>query len=516
MLTFRSEDLAVVIPTRERWQTLRRCLDSLRTQTATGFEIVVSVDGDDEPVPPDLAAGATVVVRPQAGPAAARNAGVAATLRPLVFFLGDDVFLEPAAIAAHLDRHNAEPREEAAVLGRVGWHPDVAGGRINRWLDWSGTQFDYRLVESQPTDDLGYGRFYTSNVSLKKELFDRAGGFDEEFPYAAYEDIELGWRLAERGMVLRYEPRAKAVHLHHYDWASIERRFQAVARSERMMVRKHPGFAPFFLERVRWLVDADPPSSLWPRVVDLIPAALGPVRRLAEERADRWYCQRLAGPYVDAWEGERGLEELREYLGDAYDEDRLRRHRNHVDAEELAAADEIEFYRTSEAYLYDLTVFGMSGAKAPYRKVLKRLVPAPARLLDYGCGIGFDGLQLAEAGYEVAFADYDNPSVRFLRWRLDRRGIDAEVYDIEDSVPGGFDAVFAFDVIEHVEDPFAFLAELEERGALVVVNLLEPHHDETHLHRPLPIDDIVVHAERRGLVHRSLHHGRSHLIAYRP
>ena len=514
MPTFRTEDLAAVIPTRDRWPTLRKCLDSLRRQTATGFEVVVAVDGDDAPVPRDV--DATVVVRPQAGPSAARNTGVAATKRPLIFFLGDDVFLEPDAIAAHLDRHNAEPAEEVAVLGRVGWHPDVAKGRINRWLDWSGTQFDYRVVEAEPTDDLGYGRFYTSNVSLKKALFERAGGFDEEFPYAAYEDIELGWRLDECGLVLRYEPRAEAVHLHRYDLPAIERRFQAVARSERMMVRKHPSFEPFFLNRVKWLLDAEPPSHHWTRLVDFVPERLATIRRVAEERADRWYCQRLAGPYVDAWEGERGLEELREYLGYAYDHDRLRNHQAEVDAEEHAASDEATFYRTSEAYLYDLTVFGMSGTKAPYRQVLRRLVPAPARVLDYGCGIGFDGLQLAEAGYDVAFADYDNPSTRFLRWRLEKRGVDAEVYDIERHVPNGFDAVFAFDVIEHVDDPFAFLTEVEQRASLVLVNLLEPSPEETHLHRPLPIAEIARHAERRNLVHRSLHHGRSHLIAYRP
>ena len=514
MPTFRSEDLAVVIPTRERWPTLRRCLEALTAQSAPGFEVVIAVDGEDDVVPTDL--DATVVVRPRGGPAAARNTGVAATTRPIVFFLGDDVFLEPSAIAAHLDRHNAEPRDEVAALGRVGWHPDVANGRINRWLDWSGTQFDYRVIEAAPTDDLGYGRFYTSNVSLKKALFESAGGFDEEFPYAAYEDIELGARLAECGMVLRYEPKAEAVHLHRYDWPAIERRFQAVARSERMMVRKHPSFEPFFLNRVKWLLDAEPPSPHWARIVDLIPPRLATLRRRAEEQADRWYCHRLAGPYVDAWEGERGLEELRDYLGDAYDPERLRNHQHEVDAEEHAADDEADFYRTSEAYLYDLTVFGMSGTKAPYRQVLRRLVPPPARVLDYGCGIGFDGLQLAEAGYDVAFADYDNPSTRFLRWRLDRRGVEAEVHDIERFVPDGFDVAFAFDVIEHVEDPFAFLAEMEKRASLVLVNLLEPLPGDTHLHRPLPIDAIVEHAERCGLAHRSLHHGRSHLIAYRP
>lgn len=514
MRTFRGVDVAVVVPTRDRWETLQRCLDALAAQTAQGFEIVVSVDGEAAARPSDPSV--TFVTGPQRGPAAARNRGVAATQRPLVLFLGDDVFLAPTGIEAHLSRHNAEPDESVAVLGRVDWHPEVARDRINRWLDWSGTQFDYRVIEASPLDDLRYGRFFTSNVSLKRSMFVASGGFDEEFPYAAYEDIELGYRLAGRGMVLRYEPSAEAVHHHRYDWQSIIRRFQAVARSERMMVRKHPDFPPFFLNRLSWLEDAPPPARVWPLVVDLVPERAGRLRRLAEERADRWYCQQLAGVYVDAWEGERGLEELREYLGDSFDERRLHNHAAEVDAEEGAAADEGTFYRTSEAYLYDLTVFAMSGTKAPYRQVLRQLVRPPARVLDYGCGIGSDGLQLAERGYDVAFADFDNPSTRFLRWRLAQRGLDAPVHDIDDSVPGDFDLAFAFDVIEHVDDPFAFLREMETRASIVLVNLLEPEPADTHLHRPLPIKAILEHAEKNDLVFRGLFHARSHLIAYRP
>ena len=40
-------------------------------------------------------------------------------------------------------------------------------------------------------------------------------------------------------------------------------RFQAVGRSERMMVRKHPWFEPFFRERVAWLRDAPTISRVW-------------------------------------------------------------------------------------------------------------------------------------------------------------------------------------------------------------------------------------------------------------
>src|SRR4051794_11769774 len=100
---------------------------------------------------------------------------------------------------------------------------------------------------------------------------------------------------------------------------------------------------------------------------------------------------------------ERDRAELQRYLGDAYDERLLRGHRQAMQAELAAATDEAGHYRSSETYLYDLTVFAMSGTKDPYLRDLTELVPAGAHLLDYGCGIGSDGLGLLEAGYRVSF-----------------------------------------------------------------------------------------------------------------
>src|SRR3954471_22150599 len=115
----------------------------------------------------------------------------------------------------------------------------------------------------------------------------------------------------------------------------------------------------------------------------------------------------------------------------------------------------------------------MSGTKLPYLRDLTELVPPPAHLLDYGCGIGSDGLRLIDAGYRVSFADFDNPSTRYLRWRLDQRGIEAEIHDVAAGpAPAGHDAVLCFDVIEHVPDPVGLLGRLEASAAVVCVNFL--------------------------------------------
>lgn len=208
--------------------------------------------------------------------------------------------------------------------------------------------------------------------------------------------------------------------------------------------------------------------------------------------------------------------ELREYLGDAYDRSRLERYQEELDAEVAAVGDEGKLYRTSTAYLYNLTAFAMTGTKLPYLDALTRVVPPGSRVLDYGCGIGSDGLMLLEAGYRVEFADFDNPSAAYLRWRLERRSLSAPVHDLDREIPSGFDAAFAFDVIEHVPDPYAFLGEMERRAALVEVNLLEFDEHEQELHYELPIRELLLHAARRGLVSYQVLHGSSHLVLYRP
>jgi SAM-dependent methyltransferase len=217
-----------------------------------------------------------------------------------------------------------------------------------------------------------------------------------------------------------------------------------------------------------------------------------------------------------ATDADAELAELREYLGDAYDQRRLDRWEEEVNEELARSESEEELYRSSEAYLYNLTVFAMSGTKDPYLEEIARHVPAGSRLLDYGCGIGSDGLRLIEAGYEVAFADFDNPSVRYLRWRLERRGLDARIFDLDREQPAGFDLAYAFDVIEHVDDQFDFLRRMEGAADRVLVNFLdeEAAEGDNPLHRDMPIGRLIRHAAGRGLVSYSVHHGRSHLVLY--
>lgn len=294
-----AEDLSIVIPTRRRWDTLRLTLAALEAQTEQGFETIVVVDGTDDDVP-ELG-GVRLVQQEHAGPGVARNRGVDQSDRRLVVFIGDDMIPRPGFVAAHLARHRAEPADEVAVLGRIVWHSSVPRDRLHSWLDWSCALFDYRQLEDERAEDAQWSRFYSSNVSIKRDFHLAVGGFDPDFAYD-YEDLDFGWRARERGMRLLYEREALVEHLHPYDWATLERRYRSHAAGEQLMAEKHDWFKPWFHDHIA-AAAADPPvSRLWPLLVDRVPRRPARVRRAFERRANRYYLQRLAPAFMAAWQ----------------------------------------------------------------------------------------------------------------------------------------------------------------------------------------------------------------------
>jgi GT2 family glycosyltransferase len=293
-----ASDLSVVIPTRRRWDKLRLTLAALANQTVQGFETIVVADGMDQAVP--ALPGVRLLQQEHSGPGVARNLGVAESRRGLILFIGDDMIPRPELVAAHLRRHSQRPGHEVAVLGRIVWHAHVPRNRLHSWLDWSGALFDYRLLELQADEDAGWSRFYSSNVSMKRGLFELAGGFDPDF-FFDYEDLDFGYRLGRQGMRLLYESGAVVEHLHPYDWDGVRRRYESRAEAEQLMMTKHDWFEPWFRGQIERAAGERRVSRLWTLAVDHVPPRPARIRRAVEARANRWYLQRLAPAFRKAW-----------------------------------------------------------------------------------------------------------------------------------------------------------------------------------------------------------------------
>jgi GT2 family glycosyltransferase len=316
--------LSVVIPTLGRPQLLARVLDRLAYQSAPAdsFEVIVAADAYEQRI---AHVGQSLSDRPYAtrllqadspGASAARNAGWRAASTPLVLFLDDDILPESGLVAEHLAWHHRHPEPEVGVLGRVRWARELRVTPFMRWLE-HGIQFDYPSIASH---EASWGHFYTANASVKRELIERVGGFEERVLPFGYEDLDLALRMhRQQRFRLLYNRAAVAEHLHAMDLAFWKRRVARIAVSERQFVALHPEFRPYFYEKFSAATRRAPVHPLGARVAGRVPRwvpALGP---WMWSRLDVFFRQALARPFLEAWTAaESGVQEASEPAGLAH------------------------------------------------------------------------------------------------------------------------------------------------------------------------------------------------------
>ncbi len=242
-------EVSVVIPTHDRIEILPEVLAGLAGQEGPpAFEVLVVDDGSTDATPRWLAAHRPpfplrVLTRAARGPAAARNAGVAAAEGRWVAFLGDDTVPAAGWLRAHRAAHRARgDRREQAVLGYTRWHSRMRSTAFLRYINEHGLQFGYSLIRDR--ERVPFNFFYTSNLSLSRDLL-RDEPFDERFPYPAWEDIETSYRLERGGMRLSYEPGAVVEHDHPTDLERFCARQEKAGYSAVVFYRLHPELGPF-------------------------------------------------------------------------------------------------------------------------------------------------------------------------------------------------------------------------------------------------------------------------------
>lgn len=297
--------LGVVVSTLGNYSGLTRVLDGYERQTAGrgSFELIVVADAaEPDPAGVDTAIGERPYpVRRLRGEvpglSANRNAGSRAAGTPLLLFTDNDTIPEPQLVAEHLAWHREHPAEEVAVLGHVRWAREIRVTPFMHWLD-HGMQFDYPGIEGI---EAGWGRFYGANVSVKRSLVERVGGFDEQrLPYL-YDDLDFGYRASKLGLRVLYNRRAVVEHLREVDLSFWQQRMDRAAKTEREFVRKHPEIGPYFFRMFSQVEGARPGSGRGRHLIRFIPRSFPWLGRRVWNSADLYYRQQLAPYFLDAW-----------------------------------------------------------------------------------------------------------------------------------------------------------------------------------------------------------------------
>ena len=219
-------EVSVVVPYYRAQADLDRLLAALAAQDhpASRLQVVIADDGSPEPpaLPAELPFASAVVRHEDRGfrASAARALGVQAAEGSVLAFLDGDMLPEPgyltAACAAPAAsglavvvgrRRHLDPR----LLEAGGWRP---GESVPEWARLEEPAWLARAYadseDLRRADSTSYRFIISAVLTVAREVYEDAGGFDPSFVGYGGEDWELAHRLWRAGGAFAYEPRAVA------------------------------------------------------------------------------------------------------------------------------------------------------------------------------------------------------------------------------------------------------------------------------------------------------------------
>lgn len=220
-------DISVVIATYNRCELLKKQLSCLLHQNFDRhrYEIIIINDGSTDHTEAYIAQVAAeheniiCLLQQNQGPAAARNLGVNHAKGNIIAFTDDDCLADPNWLSNifNIFRNHAV----LAIQGK--------------------TVSDKKQITPlthQVINEKGDTSIPTCNAAYWKEVFLKAGGFDDSFPFQN-EDTDLAWRVREMGEVV-FSPDVLMVHPPRQDKFAKNAKKMKHYVSEFMLFHKNP------------------------------------------------------------------------------------------------------------------------------------------------------------------------------------------------------------------------------------------------------------------------------------
>lgn len=228
-------EFSVIIPSGGQRKDIALVLDALQEQSDNIHEILVVWDGESWPEMEVRFPESRYAVLPEKnGPSAVRNLGAVQAKGDWLIFLDDDVVPEPGAFETIIEYIQLRP-EVTSWAFKIIPDPRVKKNIYVTWAyqDMAHSRFDDRVVQIKPA------HFCSSFVAIRRDVFERVGGFDEQFKRPGYEDVEWAWRAVQNGELLYACPVVKGLHLREMDRKWFLNRCQRFAPAIQKLYEKH-------------------------------------------------------------------------------------------------------------------------------------------------------------------------------------------------------------------------------------------------------------------------------------
>lgn len=216
-------DVSVIFATHNRADVIGDVLDAWREvqkNTKYEYEIICSDDASDDATVKIISEAVDLPVKilqnEKGGASKARNAALKIAKGKVIIFTGDDIFPDKNFVNAHFENY-LKFGPDIATLGRIEWHDELKLNHLMYHITNVGCE-QFGFVGLPPYQLTDFRHFYTSNISVSRELLNRAGlYFNTDFDKYGFEDIEFGYRLQKCGMRIYYDPDILVMHHHIYN-----------------------------------------------------------------------------------------------------------------------------------------------------------------------------------------------------------------------------------------------------------------------------------------------------------
>jgi O-antigen biosynthesis protein len=224
--------VSVVICAYNAESTMAACLDSLRDLRYPAYEVVVVDDGSTDRTGriADEYEDFRVVHQENKGLSAARNVGIAASTGDIIAFTDSDCVVDPdwlhylaatflASGETAVGGPNLPPPEDSLVASCVAASP---GGPL------------HVLLNDEEAEHIP-----GCNMAFRREVLEEIGGFDPLYR-AAGDDVDVCWRLQERGYRIAFSPAAMVWHFRRNTVKAYVEQQRGYGKAEGLLYFKHP------------------------------------------------------------------------------------------------------------------------------------------------------------------------------------------------------------------------------------------------------------------------------------
>ena len=223
--------ISVVVCTYNGARVIRDCLEGLRKLEYPNFEVIVVNDGSNDATAAVLGEyDYRVITTDNRGLGSARNTGMEAATGEIVAYIDDDASPDPHWLtylaAAFLSTTHA-------AVGGPNIAPPGDGGIAEAVANAPGNP-THVLVSDQEAEHIP-----GCNMAVRKACLQAVGGFDPQFRVAG-DDVDLCWRLRERGETLGFSPAAMVWHHRRDSVRAFWRQQVGYGKAEALLERKWP------------------------------------------------------------------------------------------------------------------------------------------------------------------------------------------------------------------------------------------------------------------------------------